>query len=199
MEKSEIDAEIGEDRPRDQGGGRKNHLMIGGKNGRQKDRQKPGQPQHRAIKQLAVAGFHFVVDRLPEINPGEALGREFRHIGNRLPRLQRDAEHIGLIAFDALRHKADRGRDCVDTAGVEVWPDRARAYDGIPVGGQPAFQRLIGFVGEREHHPIRIGARHRGPDRHAARDTVGTGCRLDLQAIATAFIGFAERGDFGAL
>ena len=65
MEKSEIDAEIRQHAPRDEGGGREDDLMVGGKHGRQKDREQAGQTQHRAVEQLPVARLDFVIDRFP--------------------------------------------------------------------------------------------------------------------------------------
>ena len=106
MEETEIDAQIRQHRPGDERSGRENDLVIGGKHRRQKDREQAGQAQHRAIKQLAIAGFDFVVNRLPQIDARKAFRRQFGDVGNGLSRLKRDAEHIGLIALDALGHEA---------------------------------------------------------------------------------------------
>ena len=199
MEESEIDAEVGQHRPRDERGCRKDDLVIGGENGRQKDREQARQAEHRAVEQLAVAGFDFVVDRLPQIDAGKPLGRKFGDVGDRLAGLQRDAEHVGLVAFDALRHEADRRRNGFDTARIKIGPDRAGAADRIAVGRQPALHRLVGLVGEREHHPIGIGARHRRAHRHAAGYAIGACRRFNLQTVAAALVSIAERCDFDAL
>ena len=107
MEETEIDAQIRQHRPGHERSGRENDLVIGGKHRRQKDRQQAGQSQHRTVEQLAVSGFDFVVDRLPQIDARKAFRRQFGDVGNGLSRLKRDAEHIGLIALDALWHEAN--------------------------------------------------------------------------------------------
>ena len=110
-----------------------------------------------------------------------------------------DAKDISTVALNALWNETDRRRDAIDAARIQVRPNRARTDDVVTVGGQPAFERFIGFVRECEDHPVRIGARSGRSHRHAARNAIGTCCRLNLQAVATPFVSFAESCDFDAL
>ena len=196
VEETEVDAQVAQHRPGDEGSCGEDQFVIGGENRGQEDREQAGQAEHGAVEELTVAAFDFVVDRLPKIEPREMLARELGDVGDRLAGLERDAEHVCLVALDALRHEADRRRDAFDAPGVEIRPDRSRSDDGITVGCEQAFERLVGLVGECEHHPVGTGARHRGANRHAARHAILPGGGFDLQAIAAAFVGFAEIGDF---
>ena len=66
----------------------------------------------------------------------KALAGKLGDVRDRLAGLQRDAENVRLVAFDALRHEADRRRDAFDAAGIEIGPDRAGADDRIAIGRQ---------------------------------------------------------------
>ena len=112
---------------------------------------------------------------------------------------ERDAEHVGAVTFDALGHKADRGRDGFDTPGIEIGPDGARAGDCVAVGGDPALDRLVGRVCKREYDPVWIGGGERGADRHARDRAVWACRRFDLKAVAAPLIQLAERCDFDAV
>ena len=119
--------------------------------------------------------------------------------GDGLSRLQGEAEHVGTVVLDALGHVADRRRDGIDAPRVEVGPHHARAHRAVAVGGEPALDRLVGGVGQREHEPGRIGAGRRRPHGHAPRDAVGARRGLDLQRVAAPLVGLAQRGDLDAV
>ena len=111
----------------------------------------------------------------------------------------RDAEDVGAVALDALGDVAHRRRHRLDAPRVEIGPYGTRADDVVALGGEPALDRLVGRVAEREHDPVGIGAGRLGRHRDAARHAVGGGCRLDLQAVAAAVVELAQRRDLDAL
>ena len=164
---AEVDAQVGQHAPGEDGGRREDRLVVGGEHGGQEDGEQAGDAQHDAVEELAVPALLLVLDGLPEIEAREAVGGELGDEGHGLAGLQREAEHVGAVVLDALGHVADRGRDRVDAPRVEVGPHHAGADRAVAVGRQPALDRLVGGVGEREHEPGRIGAGRRRPHGHA--------------------------------
>jgi hypothetical protein len=116
-----------------------------------------------------------------------------------LPRLDGDAEDVGAIALDALGDVSHRRRHRFDALRVEIGPNRARADDAVALGSQPALDRLVGRVGQREHHPIWVRAGRLGGNGNAARHAVGRRCRLDLQAVAARVVELTQRRHLDAI
>ena len=58
----------------DEGRGGKHQFMIGSKDGRQKYRQQACEAEQHAVEDELVAGFQFVIERLPHIDAGKAFG-----------------------------------------------------------------------------------------------------------------------------
>ncbi len=173
--------------------------MVGGEDRRQEDGEQAGEAEHDAVEQQPVARIELVVDRLPQIEAREAVGRELGDVGDRLPRLDGDAEDIGAVALDALGDVAHRRRHRLDALRVEVGPHGARADDVIALGREPPLDRLVGRIGEREHDPVGVRARRLGGDRDAARHAVGGRRRLHLQAVAAGIVELAQRRHLDAV
>ena len=75
VEEAEVHAKIAKHAPRNEGGGRKNDLVIGRENRRQEDGEQTRQTEHHAVEQLPLTHLEFVVDRLPDEDPREPLRR----------------------------------------------------------------------------------------------------------------------------
>ncbi len=169
--------------------------MVGCENRSQEDRQQACQAQHDPVEQLPFADLQLVIERLPEIDARIALRRQLRHVRNRLTRLQSHPEEVGALARDPFRHEPHRRRHGFDAAGVEIGPNDTRSDNGVPVSRDPALDGCIGGIAQREHNPTRIGAGRRRANRKAARRSIGIGGRLNLEAIATQFVEFAQGRD----
>ena len=152
---AEIDAQIGQHAPGEDGRRREDGLVVGGEHGGQEDRQQAGDAQHDAVEQLPVAALLLVLQRVPKVDAREAVRRQLGDVGDGLAGLQRDAEHVGAVALDALGHVADRMRDLLDAPRVEVGPHHAGAGHVVAVDREPALDRLVGGVAQREREPGR--------------------------------------------
>ena len=199
MKEAEVDAEVTQHAPRHECRRRKDELVVGCEDRSQKDCKKACQTKHHAVEKLAFSNLELVVERLPEIDARKTLRGQLGHIGYGLAGLQRDPKHVGAIALQPLGHETDRRRYGLDTARVEIGPDRAGSDDVIAVGRKPPLNRLVARVGQRENNPVRIGSRSRSTHRHAAADAIGAGRRFHLERVASTFVEFAERGDLDAL
>ena len=196
---AEVDAQVGQHAPGEDGSRREDRLVVGGEHGGQEDGEQAGDAEHDAVEELAVAALLLVLDGLPQVEAREALGGELGDEGDGLAGLQREAEHVGAVVLDALGHVADGGRHRVDAPRVEIGPHHAGADRVVAVGGEPALDGLVGGVGEREHEPGGVGAGRAGLHGHAPPDAVGAGRGLDLQGVAAPFVGLAERRDLDAV
>ena len=199
MEEAEVDAQVGEHAPRDERRTGEDRLVVGGEDRRQEDGEQAGEAQHDAVEQQPVARIELVLERLPQIQAREAVGGELGDVGDGLPRLDGDAENVGAVALDALGDVADRRRHRLDALRVEIGPHGAGADDVVALGREPALDRLVGRVGQREHDPVGVGARRLGGDGDAARHAVGGRRRLDLQAVAARIVELAQRRHLDAV
>ena len=199
MPETEVDAEHRQHAPGDECSARKDDLVVGREHRRQEHREQAGEAEHDTVEQLPVALLLLEIQGLPEIETGKAVGRQLGDIGDGLAALDRQPEDVGAVALDALRGKARGIGHSLDPAGIEVRPDGAGADDVIAIGGEPKLDRLFGRVGQCEDQPVRIGAERRGANAHAAGGTVEAGGRIDLQAVAAAFVRLTEIGDLQAI
>ena len=147
VEETEIDAQVGQHAPGHERGAREDGLVIRREDGCQEDGEEAGEAQQNSVEQQPVARFQLVVERLPQVDVREAVGRQFGHVGDGAPGLERDAEDVGAVALDAVGHEVHRRRHRLDALRVEVGPHCARADDVVALGGEPALDRLIGRVG----------------------------------------------------
>ena len=99
--------------------------MIGGKNSGQKNGEQAGQPEQHAVHELAVADLQFVVEGLPQIDARKPFRGKLGNVGDGLAGLERDAENIGAVVFDPLRHESQRGGHGLQPSRIKVGPDGA--------------------------------------------------------------------------
>ena len=163
---------------------RENGLVVGGEDGGQEDGQQAGDAQHDAVEELAVAALLLVLQAVPEVDAREAVRRQLGDVGDGLARLQRDAEHVGTVALDALGNVADRMRDFLDAPCVEVGPHDAGPRHVVAVDSEPALDRLVGGIAKREREPGRICAGRGCARRQALGDAVAAGRRFDGDLVA---------------
>ena len=158
LPEAEIDAQVGQHAPGEDGGRREDGLVVGGEYGGQEDRQQAGDAQHDAVEQLAVPVALLVVERAPQVDAREAIRRQLGDVGDRLAGLQREAEHVRAVAAHALGGVAQRMRDLLDAPRVEVGPHDAGAGGVVAVDREPALDLLVGGIAQGEREPGRVGA-----------------------------------------
>ena len=121
-------------------------LWLAAKIAVRKIASRPVRPSMMPLNSWRSRDLELVVERLPQVDAREAVGRQLGDVGDGLPRLERDAEDVGAVALDALGHEADGRRHRLDAARVEIGPDDARADDVVALRRQPALDRLVGRV-----------------------------------------------------
>ncbi len=196
MPETEIDAQIGHGSPGDQPRRREDTLVVRRENRREKHREQAGDAQEDALEQVQIAGALAVGRGRRQIQPRHRGRSQFHDEGDGGPRLNRDAVDVReveiLIAF---RAETEGRRDVADARRVEVRPDHARPDELIALRGEPARDRLVGGIAEREDDPTRVRSRRLGGDGHAARDAVRARRRLDAELVAALLVKLAQEGD----
>ena len=190
-----VHAEISEHAPSDQSSTWEDRLVVCGKHGRKEHAEHARDAQHDTVEELAIPRLELVLERLPQIDARKPVGRQFRCIGDGLSRLERDAKNIRSLALDPLWQEADRGRDRLDAAGIEIGPHDPRSDHRVALRRQPPLDHPIARIAQREHDPVRIHAGRGSPHRHTAGDAIRAGRRLDLQAVPATLDEFAKFGD----
>ena len=147
------------------------------------------------MEQLPVADAFLVVGAAPELQARQPVTGEFGDERHGLAGLDGQAEGVGAVEGEALRHEAERGRHAVDPAGIEIRPDDAGAGMLVPLGDEPTLDGFVGRIAQREHEPAGARPARRRRDRHAPRGTVRADRRFDLQRVASAVVDVAGRGN----
>ena len=189
-EKAEVDADIGEDRPGERGGGGEDDRALDYDDDGEKQRQQAGNADDDALVERETCRAILVGVGVPEIELRQVGRAQFRDIGDGRAGIERDAEDVGVRIVVGLRREALARGNRVDAHAAEIGPDDARSHQPEMRGDQQALDLLVGIVGEREHDPGRARAFLLGAHFDTTDDAIRTWSGRDLQAVALGRIGF---------
>ena len=191
---AEIDADIGEHRPGERGGGRKDHRSANDEHDGEEQSEKTGDADQDALVEREAGRLVLERVRLPEIELRQRGRAQLGDVGHRRSRVERQAEHVGLRVVLALGSLPLARGDGGDPRGAEIGPDDAGADQPEMRRDDQAGQLLVGIVGESEDDPRRLRAGFERADLDAAHDAVGAGRGRDLDPIALGAVALDRLG-----
>ena len=197
--KSEVDADIGEHRPGQRGGGGKDHRALDDEDDGEKKRKQSGDADDDALIEGKARHFVFVGVRLPKIELRQVRGPQFRDIGDGRAGIEGQAEHVGVRAFVAFDRKALARGDRGNARSAEIGPDHAGADQPEMRRDQQSLDLLASIIGEREDDPVRACPFVPRTYLDAANDAVGTGRGRDEKTVSIGMIGFERLGQVDRL
>ena len=196
---TEVDADIGEHRPGERGGGRKDHRALDDEDDGEKQREQPRDPNDNALIEGKARHFVFVGVRFPQIELGQVRGPQFRDIGDGRAGIEGQAENIGVRAFVAFNRKSLARGNRGNARSAEIGPDHAGADQPEMRRDKQSFDLFAGIVGEREDDPVRACPFVPRPHLDAANDAVGAGRGRDEKTVAVGMIGLKSLGQVDGL
>ena len=182
---AEIDADIGQNRPCERCGGRKQRSALDDEQDGQEQRQKPGNAEQDAAVERVGIDRVLVGFRCPQIKLRQVVRGQFRHEGDDAVGVERDAEHVRVGAGLAVEGEALARRDRGDARRTEIRPDDAGTHETVVGRHDQPVDLLVGRVGDGEGRPV-AGSLAVLVRLHldAAHDAVRAGRGRDLHAFA---------------
>ena len=199
LEEPEIDAGIGQHRPGERGRRREDDRALDHEHDGEEQGEQPRDADDDALVEGEPGRLLAVGVLVPEVDLRHVGGAKLRHEGDGGAGIERDDELVGVRALVALGPDALARRDGGDARAAEIGPHHARADEAEMRGDQQAVDLLVGVVGEREHHPVRAGARLARLHGDAAHDAVLARRGRDLDQVAVGAVALDRRGEVDGL
>ncbi len=192
---TEVDADVGQYRPGERGGGGKDHRTFDDEDDGEEQREQPGDADDDAAVERQAGDLVLVGFRLPEVELRQVGRAQLGDIGDGRAGIERQAEHVGIRRIVALGREALACGDGRDAGRTEVRPDHARPDETEMRCHDQALDLLVRVVGEREDDPIGPRAGIFGADLDAPDDAVGPGRGGNKQAVALRGVAFHRLGE----
>ena len=124
---TKVDADIGEHRPGERGGGRKDHRALDDEDDGEKKGEQPRDPDDNALIEGKARHFAFVGVRFPEKELGQIGSPQFRDISDDRAGIEGQVKDIGVRAFVAFNRKSLARGNRGNARSAEIGPDYAGA------------------------------------------------------------------------